>query len=324
MKSFSKIQSKKIVIGTGLVPPKRIKEIVNYNNTNYIWDFYSSGGTNNLIKKINLINKKKNRIRLIFIGNKAGLLETMLEVEKLINDKKIDIRIVCISKNTLALQKAERSKNFKFFKFKFLIKQNIKKIKKADEILLLLKKEFKNAKANNFYKYDVWTNVLKDQIMTICYNHLNKNEQNKYNLLVFPLIRNITRYTYPETVSAKNRLQKKNRIKLVKDKVILITKNKDNLTLKTQLNKLIIGDIVVNVSGPVTIVDNKSEIQLINSMKKITKNFNNRGFSPNNNFMLEEGLYLPGTLSNNFNPGRQTIIKAITNNAHKVAKNILS
>ena len=28
------------------------------------------------------------------------------------------------------------------------------------------------------------------------------------------------------------------------------------------------------------------------------------------NFMLENGLYLPGTLSNNFNPGRETIIKA--------------
>ena len=39
---------------------------------------------------------------------------------------------------------------------------------------------------------------------------------------------------------------------------------------------------------------------------------------------LEKGLYLPGTLSNNFNPGRETIIKAITKNAHKVAKNILS
>ena len=38
---------------------------------------------------------------------------------------------------------------------------------------------------------------------------------------------------------------------------------------------------------------------------------------------LEEGLFLPGTLSNNFNPGRETIIKAITKNAHKVAKNVL-
>ena len=39
--------------------------------------------------------------------------------------------------------------------------------------------------------------------------------------------------------------------------------------------------------------------------------------------MLEDGLFLPGTLSNNFNPGRETIIKAITNNSHRVAKNII-
>ena len=40
--------------------------------------------------------------------------------------------------------------------------------------------------------------------------------------------------------------------------------------------------------------------------------------------MLEKGLFLPGTLSNNFNPGRETIIKAITKNAHKVAKKLLN
>ena len=55
----------------------------------------------------------------------------------------------------------------------------------------------------------------------------------------------------------------------------------------------------------------------------MTKKYNERGFSTNMNFMLENGLYLPGTLSNNFNPGRETIIKAITKNSFKVAKNII-
>ena len=55
----------------------------------------------------------------------------------------------------------------------------------------------------------------------------------------------------------------------------------------------------------------------------ITKRYNERGFSTNKNFMLEKDIFLPGTLSNNFNPGRETIIKAITKNSHKVAKNIL-
>ena len=65
--------------------------------------------------------------------------------------------------------KAEQSKNFILFKFKYLIKNKINKIKKADQILELLKKEFKNAKLNGFNKYDVWTNVLNNKIMTACY-----------------------------------------------------------------------------------------------------------------------------------------------------------
>ena len=317
------IQSKNVVIGTGIIPPKKIEEKIIKRNSNYIWDFYSSGGTNNLLKKINVISKIKKKIIIIFIGNKAGLLETMQEVEKLIKNDLIDIKIICISKNTQTLQKAERSKKFDSFKFRYLIKNNINKVKKADQILQLLKKEFTNAKLNGFNKYDVWTNVLKYQIMSVCYNQLSEKEKKNYNLFIFPLIRNITRYTYPETVSAKNRLEKMNKIKFIKDRVTEIIKNKDDLTLKTQSNKLIKGNIVINVSGPVSILENKNEIEFISSLRKITKKFNQRGFSTNNNFMLEQGLYLPGTLSNNFNPGRETIIKAITKNSHKVAKNIL-
>jgi hypothetical protein len=201
---------------------------------------------------------------------------------------------------------------------------NINKIKKAEDILKLLKKEFKKAKLDGFNKYDVWTNALKNQIISTCYNQLSEKEKKDYNLSIFPLVRNMTRYTYPDTVSAKNRLERANKIKFVKNRVTKIIKNKNNITLKTQSNKSIKGDIVINVSGPVSIVDNKDEIKFISSLKKITKKFNERGFSPNNNFMLEKGLYLPGTLSNNFNPGRETIIKAITKNTHKVAKNILS
>ena len=322
-KSTNIIKSKKIVIGTGVIPPKKIKEITIYKNSNYIWDFYSTGGTNNLIKKINTISKVKKVINVIFIGNKAGLLETMQEIEKLIKNKKINIQITCISKNTQTLQKAERSKKFDFFKFKYLIKSNINKIKRAEDILKLLKKEFKKAKIDGFNKYDVWTNVLKNKIISTCYNQLSEKEKKYYNLSIFPLVRNITRYTFPDTVSAKNRLERANKIKFIKDRVIKIIKHKKNLILKTQSSKFIKGDIVINVSGPVSIMDNKDEIKFISSLKKITNKFNERGFTTNNNFMLEKGLYLPGTLSNNFNPGRETIIKAITKNSHKVAKNIL-
>ena len=106
--------------------------------------------------------------------------------------------------------------------------------------------------------------------------------------------------------------------------MILITKNKRDISLKTKSNKLITSDIVINVSGPVSIVKNKNEVKIVSAIKKITNRFNETGFTPNNNFMLENGLFIPGTLANNFNPGRQTIIRAITNNAHKVSKKILS
>lgn len=101
-------------------------------------------------------------------------------------------------------------------------------------------------------------------------------------------------------------------------------KYKNFLILETQYKKSIKGDIVINVSGPVSVVQAKNEIKFISSLRKITKKFNERGFSTNKNFMLEKGLFLPGTLSNNFNPGRETIIKAITKNAHRVAKEILN
>ena len=151
-----------------------------------------------------------------------------------------------------------------------------------------------------------------------------KKKKKNYNYFIFPLIRNITRYTYPDTVSAKNRLERANKIKFIKDRVVKIIKQKNILILETQNKKVLKGDIVINVSGPVSVAESKKEIKFISSLRKISNKYNERGFTTNKNFMLEKDLYLPGTLSNNFNPGRETIIKAITKNAHKVAKNILT
>ena len=68
---------------------------------------------------------------------------------------------------------------------------------------------------------------------------LNEKEKKNYNFSIFPLIRNMTRYTYPDTVSAKNRLERANKIKFIKDKVIKIIKNRNNLILETQSKKSI-------------------------------------------------------------------------------------
>ena len=78
--------------------------------------------------------------------------------------------------------------------------------------------------------------MLGKKILSSCYNKLNNKEKKNYNFNIFPLIRNITRYTFPDTVSAKNRLERDRRIKFLKDKAIVVTKYKDNLVLKTSNN----------------------------------------------------------------------------------------
>ena len=108
--------------------------------------------------------------------------------------------------------------------------------------------------------------------MNICYQQLSESERKNYNLNIFPKIRNMTRYTYPETVNAKNRLQKNKVISFLKDKVISIIKKDNFIILETKNNKKLNFDLVVNVSGPVSIIDNKNEIEFINSLKRLVKN----------------------------------------------------
>ena len=173
-----------------------------------------------------------------------------------------------------------------------------------------------------FSKYDIWTLILENKILDKCYMRLNKIEKKNYNDFVFSKIRSITRYTYPETVNAKNRLEKKKILKIIKDKIIKITENKHGIILISDKNKKYYADIAINVSGPVSINKNKNEVMFINDLKKITQSFNNRGFLSNNNFQIYKNIFAPGTISSNFNPNRKTIIKSITENCNKVANHI--
>ncbi len=320
---IKKISSKYVVIGNGVLPPEKIPYSGNIKKNNYIWDFYAEGGTSNLVKKIHKINKIKKKIILTFIGNKAGLLETVQQIERLIFNKGINIKINTISSNPLTLQKAKPSKNSKNFKFSIFKVKNLKKIKKASKILDMLIKEFKFSEAKGFNKYDVWTNILNKNLLNFCYSKLSKYEKKIYHSIIFPKIRNITRYTFPETIASKERLEKRQIIKFIKAKATYIKSSKEKIKVFTNKKKSIESDIVINVSGPVPIKKASDEVSFIRSLKKISNQFNDRGFSTNKNFKLKNFIFLPGTLSNNFNPLRQTIIKAVTNNAHRVAKNIL-
>ena len=316
------INADSLVLGLGILPPANINHKKKFLNKNYIHDFYASGGTSSLMRKI---YEKKNmkKIVIIFIGNKAGLLETMQEfenLEKLILNK---VKIISISSSPLSLEKASLSNKFNLYKFKYLIKKNISKIKKSDDILNLIKKEFKNGLKNKYFKYDVWTQILKKKILEKCYKKLSLIEKKNYNNSTFKKLRNITRYTYPQTVESKNRLEKLKILKNLKDKVFKL-KNIDNkISVKTKNNLNIKADIVVNVSGPVSLMDNYDEVPFLNSLKKISNNFNDRGFVSDEFNQIGNKIYAPGTLSSNFNPQRKTIIKSITENCEVTAKHLI-
>ena len=236
----------------------------------------------------------------------------------------MDIKINVIAKKFSTLNKANFSKNYKKFKLKYFTSTKIKKIRKAEEILILLKKEFKYAVFMRFNKYDVWTTILKDKILNRSIANLNFVEKRKYNNSIFPKIRNLTRFTFPRTILAKNFLDKNKKINIIKGKGILIKKIKNILYVKTDTKKMVKSDIVVNVSGPVDLTSLNKESKFINTIKRSQGKFNQRGFLTDKNFALSNRIFIPGVMAYNFNPSRQTIIKAITNNSRKIVNFLLS
>ena len=306
-----------------MVPPRNIPIKEYQKNSNYIWDFYSKGGTSNLKKKISLLLKHKNNLDIIFIGNKAGLLENLIELRNLILIKKKNINLCTISNSSSSLEKAELSKKYQKYKLFYFTNENIKKINKADKILKYLILEFSKALEKKFNKYDVWTKILSKKLLNKCYDNLPEKEKSHYNNIIFPKIRNLTRYTFPETVSAMYQLKHSKNLKNIKGIVKNIIKKSEHIYVETNTGYKIKGDILVNVSGPAKIDQVEKEDDLIFSLKKISKNHNTTGFNVDKNFLLKNSIFLPGVISNNFNPYRQTIIKAITNNVKKVCKIII-
>ena len=61
----------------------------------------------------------------------------------------------------------------------------------------------------------------------------------------------------------------------------------------------------------------------LESLKKVCKKFNERGFISDKFFQITDNVYAPGTLSSNFNPERKTIIKSITENCVVTAKHFV-
>jgi hypothetical protein len=326
------IQSISQSIGLGLPPPKQIAKNNTKNNENYIWDFYDSGSTSFLLKKILKISQYKKKIKIYFIGYKAGLLEALPELSELIIKKKLNIKIICSSKELTSIQIAELSLGKKKYVLKILTKKNLLNINTAKKLYLSIHKELKLTKSYGFKKYDAWTVILKKKIIFNCLKNFNYKQKILYDAFYHSKIRNETRFTYPETIMARELLVKNGVLEAKKEIVKSVFSSKKLLIVKTinnnKKNCKYICDIVINVSGPLTANEIKNEVPIIRYIKKngARINPNSNSFEVDQHFELIglKNFYLPGTIAQGFNPERKTIISAILKNSNIVGNNISS
>ena len=326
-KNYKSIISLNQSIGLGLPPPKQLATKKAQENNNYIWDFYAQGSTSLLIDKI-LKFPRGRKIIVYFIGYKAGLLESLPELEKIIKKNNIKIQLICSSRDLISIQKATLTNYKKSYKLSFLKKNKLAKITGARILYESILKEFQNSLKNGYNKYDAWTEILKNNILDKCIAKFKKKEKEIYHKVYHSKIRNITRFTYPETIKARELLSKNNILITNKEIVKKVDIHTKKLIVKTidhkNTNKKYICDIVVNVSGPLNVENIKNEIPLIKSLKSNGAKVSSGGFLVNNNFAIRgiKNTYTPSILATGFNPQRKTIFTAILRNSFLVGNNI--
>ena len=77
-----------------------------------------------------------------------------------------------------------------------------------------------------------------------------------------------------------------NVLKNLNDKVVKLKKLHNKIQVKTLKSGTLKGDIVVNVSGPVSLLKDQNEVPFLTSLKKVCKKFNERGFVSDKFFKL--------------------------------------
>ena len=320
---------KKLIISLGLPSPNNPYNEKVLKDKNFIKDLYSGGGTKQLINLINSKIKIRKKIVLHFLGSKAGFLECLPELRGMIVKKKLDISIISTSRNATVLQPAIKSQNFKNYKFKIFTSSNISKIKNPLKLYICLKKEFNLAKKSNYFKYDVWTKVLQNKILNKVIKNFSSKDKIIYNEKYFKKIRQLTRFTFPETVFSYDYLKKKKYIKMNKAKVLNINKvnRKFKVTTLSSSSKKreFFSDIVISVKGPQTIRELVKFNPLYNCLYKMNNGLvYDDGFATTSDFELKncKNIFLIGFVSSGYNARRETIVKAINNNAIKVSKRI--
>ena len=153
-----------ISLGINLPQTKKI------SHSNYIKNFYIKGSTSYLIRKLNKILNDK--IKVLFLGTKAGFLEPLIELKHRYSILK-KLSIIGLSRSSEVLNKAYlgsiEPKIYYLNKKKFIFN--------AQSIYECLLKEFKIGRKKNFSKYDIWTAILKYKLLDFHINKFNKKEK---------------------------------------------------------------------------------------------------------------------------------------------------
>lgn len=265
------------------------------------------------------MENKKKFIKIGFLGSKAGFLEPLIEIYRLIKDENKSILITSFSQSGKTLEPAIRL-NFKNVNLFHLEKLKLKRKIKAVDIYNNILKEFEHfQKTHN--KYDVWTKILSNDIIKYLYLSLSSNEKFIYSNQYFKKIRQITRFTYPETVKSYKKLKKENFAKIIKSEIVDVKNISNGLRVKTKKRNKTVShtfDILVNVTGI-----NKAP----KNLHKIT-NFRINDFigsyTNKQEHELINNLFIPSTFAINFNPSRYTILKAVTINNRNLAAKVYS
>ena len=324
----SKIYTNMLFLSLGLPSPKKIVINKIFNDKYYIHDLYEAGSTNEIIKLIYEKNKKLSNIKIHFLGSKAGFLECLPELYYIIKKKKIKLKIFSSSTKAETLNPAVIINKKYPYKLKFLNKKNIKKIKTPRNLYENLKLEFKNSEKLRFNKYNAWTKILSENLYSSIIKNFDNENLKIYNNQYFEKIRALTRFTYPETVFSKNKLEKNGYIKMIKSELVNIIKNKNKFVVTLNAQKKIIkvrSDILICVLGPEKINDLTNKNSLFSDLKSLNSGaIEKSGFLANKFFELKnvKNLYVVGFHVSGYNPNRETIINAITKNA-TVASNHL-
>ena len=108
------------------------------------------------------------------------------------------------------------------------------------------------------------------------------------------------------------------KVDLKNKNLLVITKNEKNILNKYKC------DLVIKCFRTFKCRKNKTEVPLVNDLKKIGTKVMSGNFVVNNYFEIKElrNIYLPGILARGFNPERKTIISAILKNSNTVANQI--